>query len=80
MRQLGAGQLNAGTELGCMLAEAYTTDAAPAEAAAVGRLLRVLAAFPTAPASDDDDPPVEACSKVASAAVKWMKTCVLAYS
>lgn len=42
--------------------------------AAVQRVLGVMAAFPrAAPAEGGPDPPVEECTKLAAAAVKWLR-------
>jgi hypothetical protein len=61
-----------------MLLDAYTTDSTPATDASVGCVLRVLSSFPSEATKetdneDEEEPPIEQCSKVASAAVKWLK-------
>lgn len=72
--QLKKGQVNCGTELACMLLDAYTNDATPATEESVQRVLRVLSAFPAEQKeSEVEEPPIESCSKVATAAVKWLK-------
>lgn len=71
--QLRKGQLNCGAELGTMLVDAYTTDAVPGSEEAVGRVLNIMDAFPNEARLEDEDPPIERCTKVASAAVKWLK-------
>lgn len=61
-----------------MLLDAYTTDVTQATEESVGRVIRVLSAFPCQQnkgnsEQEDDDPPIEQHSKVATAAVKWLK-------
>jgi golgi to ER traffic protein 4 len=60
-----------------MLLDAYTTDSTPASDESVDRVLRVLSAFPVESKNEieeeEEEPPIDQCSKVASAAVKWLK-------
>ena len=71
--QLRKGQLNCGAELGSMLVDAYTTDITPANEEAVQRVINIMEAFPNEARLEDEDPPIERCTKVASGAVKWLK-------
>lgn len=61
-----------------MLLDAYTTDSTTATEELVGRVLRVLSAFPSEQTKENDkkeeeEPPIDQCLKVASAANKWLK-------
>ena len=56
-----------------MLVDAYVTDACPATQEAVQRVLNIMEAFPTQPHGEDEEPPIDRCTKVVSAAVKWLK-------
>ena len=56
-----------------MLIDAYTTDLTPASEESVQRVLHMLSAFPTEPQTSEElEPPIDGCSKVASAAIKWL--------
>jgi hypothetical protein len=71
--QLEKGQLNCGVELCTMLVDAYSVDAVEATAQAVQRVLDLMAALPTEPVGEDEDPPIEAAQKIANATLKWLR-------
>lgn len=70
--QLKFGQVNCATELGCMLADAYTTDATPADEGSVLRILSLIDAFTTEGDSPDAEPPIGSATKIVSATLKWL--------
>ena len=67
--QLTKGQVLCGAELACMLIDAYETDATSASEESLGRVLSIVQGFPLE--GEEDGPPIEACTKVVSAALKW---------
>lgn len=55
------------------LLQAYDTDSAEPTPERVQRLVNLIEAFPREGATPEDAPPVEDCTKFASAAVRWIK-------
>ncbi len=56
--------------------QAYEADSVAPSEASVQRVLCVIAAFPKAASSEgpsSSEPPVDECTKLASAAVKWLR-------
>ncbi|GAB4819985.1 hypothetical protein N2152v2_007031 [Parachlorella kessleri] len=73
--QLAKGQPNCGVELAMLLLEAYEADNVAPSEAAVERVLDIISSFPKAGPSEGYEPPVEDCSRLAAAAVKWLRKC-----
>ena len=55
------------------LLQAYDTDGAEPTPERVQRVVNLIEAFPGEGATPEDAPPVEDCTKFASAAVRWIK-------
>ncbi|KAL4420841.1 hypothetical protein ABPG75_010497 [Micractinium tetrahymenae] len=72
--QLQKGQVNCGVELALLLVEAYRSDGLAPSEEAVERLLALVDAFPRQGRPEGADPPVDECSRVVAAAVKWLRS------
>ncbi len=58
---------------GILLLQAYEADNVAPSEAAVQRVLDIISSFPKAGPSEGYEPPVEDCSRLAAAAVKWLR-------
>ena len=73
LAQLEHHQFANGTELGLQLCKAYKEDGIAGDAAAIGRVKRVLQAFPRAGEPEVVRDSLQGCQRFAGAALKWAR-------